>query len=54
MILVVGYGGKEKGADGGLADAWFSSQKQFYVGVGQAVGDRVRSSNIIIVLVISF
>ena len=36
-----GYGGKEKSeVQGNIADAWFEGQKNFYVGVGKAFGDK--------------
>jgi hypothetical protein len=36
-----GYAGREKGIGSAVADKWFESQKQFYVGVGKALGDNV-------------
>ena len=41
MNCTVGYGGKERGAESGLADQWFESQKKFYVDIGKAFGDEV-------------
>lgn len=34
-----GYAGQEKGIESDIADKWFESQKEFYVKVGQAMGD---------------
>jgi cyclophilin family peptidyl-prolyl cis-trans isomerase len=34
-----GYAGEQKGIESDLADKWFESQKEFYVKVGQAIGD---------------
>jgi hypothetical protein len=43
VLLTIGYGGKERGVENGLADRWFESQKKFYVDVGRAFGDNVRT-----------
>lgn len=34
-----GYGGRERGVESGIADKWFSSQREFYVNVGKSFGD---------------
>ena len=34
-----GYGGRERGVENGLADAWFEGQRKFYVGIGKTFGD---------------
>eukprot|EP01035_Chromulina_nebulosa_P017051 gene17051-22561_t len=35
-----GYASSSKGSEGVIADAWFESQKKFYVGLGKSFGDR--------------
>jgi|MDTB01.2.fsa_nt_gb cyclophilin family peptidyl-prolyl cis-trans isomerase len=34
-----GYAGGKRGVESGLADKWFSAQREFYVNAGKALGD---------------
>ena len=34
-----GYAGGKKGVESGIADKWFSAQREFYVNAGKTLGD---------------